>query len=197
MMVAALFVQPNGAYANVPNVDPWDEQRDATKYAGPWPVVAHPPCARWSRLAGLVQSVYGYKRGDDGGTFASALASVRRWGGVLEHPAETAAFAAHGIPRPPRRGWQRTTCGGWVTRVEQGHYGHRAQKPTWLYVHGIAEPPPLKWGRFDGAKVWVSDCKNHCRGKVVQRMSKRERSATPPAFRDLLLSMARTARAQA
>ena len=35
MMVAALFVQPRGCYANLPDVDPWDEARDARKYAGP------------------------------------------------------------------------------------------------------------------------------------------------------------------
>ena len=82
-MIAALYVQTNGCYYGLPDVDPWDEARDARKYAGPWPVVAHPPCARWCRLAGLVESRYGIKKHEDGGTFASALANVRRVGGVL------------------------------------------------------------------------------------------------------------------
>ena len=34
-------------------------------------MVAHPPCARWCQLARLVQHVYGYQIGDDGGTFAA------------------------------------------------------------------------------------------------------------------------------
>lgn len=85
--IAALFVDRAGIYASVPGVDTWDESRDARLYAGPHPVVAHPPCTRWCRLAGLVEARWGYKRGDDGGCFASALASVRKWGGVLEHPA--------------------------------------------------------------------------------------------------------------
>ncbi len=80
-MIAALFVQKNGVYFGLPNVDPWDEARAARKYDGPYPVVAHPPCARWCRLAGLVEARWGHKRGEDGGCFASALANVRRWGG--------------------------------------------------------------------------------------------------------------------
>lgn len=49
-MIAALYVQRNGSYAGLPDVDLWDEQRDARKYAGPYPVVAHPPCQRWGKM---------------------------------------------------------------------------------------------------------------------------------------------------
>ena len=51
-MVAALFVQRGGVYFDVEGVDPWDEERDARTYAGPYPVVAHPPCKRWGRYWG-------------------------------------------------------------------------------------------------------------------------------------------------
>src|SRR5258708_3804871 len=61
--VAALYVDPNGVYASLPGVEVWDEARDARLYAGPWPVVAHPPCARWCRLAGFVEARFGYMRG--------------------------------------------------------------------------------------------------------------------------------------
>lgn len=83
-MIAALFVQTGGAYFGLRGVDPWDEARDARKYQGPHPVVAHPPCSRWCRLAGLVEARWGYKRGEDGGCFASALASELRWGSELD-----------------------------------------------------------------------------------------------------------------
>lgn len=101
--IAALFVYLDGAYAAVEGVDLWDEARDARLYDGDDPVVAHPPCNRWCMpLAVVNQTRYGHRVGDDGGCFASALASVRRCGGVLEHPAYSAAFAAHGLPKP---GW--------------------------------------------------------------------------------------------
>lgn len=92
-MIAALFVDPRGCYSKIPDIDLWDEKRDARLYVGHWPVVAHPPCSRWCRLAGLVEARWGHKKGDDGGCFASALASVRKWGGVLEHLPHTATLS--------------------------------------------------------------------------------------------------------
>ena len=47
---AALFVQSNGCY-NIDGVDCWDEKRDARKYKGDLPVVAHPPCQLWGNMA--------------------------------------------------------------------------------------------------------------------------------------------------
>lgn len=191
--VAALFVDPKGCYAGVPGVDLWDEARDARLYTGPYPVVAHPPCTRWCRLAGLVEARWGYRRGDDGGCFESALRSVRRWGGVLEHPAYSDAFQAFGLPAPLRGGWQRSTCGGFVAHVEQRHYGHRAKKATWLYAFGARDLPSLTWVVEPDQKstALVSWCGNKVASGERPRLSKREASATPPAFRDLLISIAR------
>lgn len=192
--VAALFVDPRGCYAGVPGVELWDEARDARMYDGPHPVVAHPPCARWCMLAGMVESMHPHlKRGEDGGCFESALASVRRWGGVLEHPAHSRAWDRYQLPSPTGRQWQRGMCGGWVAEVEQIAYGHPARKKTWLYavntdLPSLAEAEAeaeavVSWcGRITGASGW--------QGK--KRLAKRARSATPPAFRDLLLEMARS-----
>jgi hypothetical protein len=41
-VIAALFVDDGGSYFGLPGVDPWPEARDARRYAGPWPAVAHP-----------------------------------------------------------------------------------------------------------------------------------------------------------
>jgi hypothetical protein len=142
-----------------------------------------------------VEARWGHKRGDDGGCFASALASVRKWGGVLEHPAYSDAFAAHDLPAPPSAGWMRTFCGGWVCHVEQGRYGHPAKKATWLYAHGVTWLADLRWGKIpDGeSKALVSWCGNHVSsGEVRPRVGKRVASATPHEFRDVLLRMARS-----
>jgi hypothetical protein len=181
-MIAALYVQRGGIYWDLPGVDPWDEARDARLYAGPWPVVAHPPCARWCRLAGMVEKRWGHKKGDDGGCFASALAAVRTWGGVLEHPAWSDAWVAHDLPHPnPLGGWQRDFMGGWCCQVQQRWYGHRARKATWLYAVRC-ELPALRWGQDQTGM----------HGAVVARMGHRERSATPMGFRDILIAMARS-----
>jgi hypothetical protein len=83
------------------------------------------------------------------------LASVRRWGGVLEHPEASKAWAAHGLAAPPKSGgWVAADFeGGWTCCVEQGHYGHGARKATWLYWHNnmgfpfeYRQPPSLTWG---------------------------------------------------
>jgi hypothetical protein len=196
-MIAALFVQTNGAYYGLPDVDPWDEARDARKYDGPHPVVAHPPCARWCALAPLVEQQGGRRVGDDDGCFASALASVRRFGGVLEHPAWSRAWPAFGLMQPPARGWLRMRSGEWVCEVAQSAYGHKAKKLTWLVYVGDVAPPLIIWSKPAGTHVVTTTRKNGrespCPNKLPE-MKKTERSATPPAFRDLLLEIARSAR---
>ena len=148
-MVAALYVETDGAYFNQAGIDPWDEPRDARKYAGPHPIVAHPPCQRWGRFwHGSTRKPYQFKLGDDSGCFAAALHSVRTWGGVLEHPADSRAWSHFGLNPPPREGgWIAADFhGGWTCYVEQGFYGHVSRKPTWLYAARVALPA-LRWGR--------------------------------------------------
>ncbi len=197
MTVAALYVDPRGIYAGMPDVELWGlPDRDARAYDGPHPVVAHPPCSRWCRLAGLVEARWGHKRGEDGGCFAAALASVRRWGGVLEHPAYTDAWAAFDLPNPPRHGgWVRGFCGGWSAHVEQGRYGHPAKKATWLYAVGT-DLPSLAWGSDPDTKSTapVSWCGDRvASGESRPRVGKAAASATPPAFAALLVDMASSA----
>lgn len=184
-MVAALYVETDGIYFNLEGVDPWDEPRDARRYDGPWPVVAHPPCDRWHQLSAVNNKRWGYTINEDGGCFQAALGAVRRFGGVLEHPAESRAFKFHGIPEPVAGEWQRTIDGDWVTEVWQSSYGHRARKRTWLLYHGAALPPSLQWERKPGQfQIGYFDQRR-------PQLPKAERSATPERFRDELLAIAR------
>ncbi len=196
LTVAALYVEKDGVYASLPNVDLWDEERDARLYEGPWPVVAHPPCARWGSLSYVNQAKYGYIIGDDGGCFTSALWSVRMFGGVLEHPAHSLAWSTFNLPIPGRSGWTESLLdGGFTTEVSQVAYGHRARKRTWLYAVGC-ELPELDWRDLDGecivGDLWHGNGRRLGRGDRP-RMYQREALATPPAFRDVLLAMARSA----
>lgn len=197
MKVAALFVETNGVYYGLEDVDPWDEKRDARLYPGPDPVIAHPPCARWCKLAPVNEARYGHKRGDDGGCFLSGLENVRTYGGVLEHPASSYAWPEFGLKRPIRGQWSASdTPGEWVCEVSQRCYGHRAQKKTWLLYVGDSRPPDLDWSLPDGPKCWIS-CDRpmaEMRALGIEMMSKKERSRTPIPFRDLLLNMARMCR---
>lgn len=198
--VAALFVARDGCYYGLPGVEPWDKDRDARLYGGPHPVVAHPPCARWCKLAKQVESrdPERFRVGDDGGCFAAALEAVRKWGGVLEHPAWSLAWGAHGLLAPPSRGWSKSLeCPNeWVAEVSQACYGHRAQKMTWLLYVGTSLPPPLLTGKpvvTSATKRKDGTWERHYVTGAVERLSERERNATPDQFRDLLLDIARSA----
>jgi hypothetical protein len=191
--VAALFVASRGAYINLPGVDPWDIHRDARLYQGPYPVVAHPPCTAWCQLAGLVEARWGHKKGEDQGCFQAALTAVRTYGGVLEHPAKSAAWRAYGLPVPRTTGgWTRGECGGYSCYVEQHSYGHAAKKGTWLYAYGTALPD-LRWGSSSKGTALVSFCRNRvAEDESRPRLTKKQAKATPPEFRDMLLSLARS-----
>lgn len=199
-MVAALFVETDGAYFGLDQVDPWDIERDAKTYTGPWPVVAHPPCERWGRYwNGGPSARVRRELGDDNGCFEFALAAVRKWGGVLEHPEGSHAFKKYHIPCPPRgAGWIPCLDGGFVCCVEQGHYGHKARKATWLYAYGV-ELPKLNWTpsedkmRLDDGYHSAEERRRAIKTGTVQRLSKRQRAATPLEFRDMLIAIAASA----
>jgi hypothetical protein len=198
-VIAALYIDRRGPYWNRPDVDAWDIERDARRYAGPHPVVAHPPCQLWVNFAALNFKRYGGEHnrpGNDGGCFRSALLAVRTWGGVLEHPASSNAWAEFGLTRPAGLGWTKTTMTGWTEwtcEVWQSAYGHPARKRTWLLYasrNWRNAPPDLDWSRLPGTHQvgWFD--------RIKPSLSKREAIKTPPAFAELLLDLARLSRAQ-
>ncbi len=94
--------------------------------------------------------------------------------------------------------------GGYTCCVEQGKYGHRARKLTWLYVFGV-EPedlPELDWGRSPVGSYSRLDKGFHSKEEraaaadvaVRARLSPKENLATPRAFAELLAGIASLAK---
>src|SRR5262249_34237977 len=102
-----------------PLTDCWPRRRDARLYAGPWPVICHPPCGPWGNYKARC-----FRQGKEHGLLA--LEFVHRWGGVVEQPTGSDLFDLHG-------------CGGTVGKLAQGDHGHAAIKATLLY---FARPEP-------------------------------------------------------
>lgn len=203
-MIAALYVETNGCYFGLDGVSPWDVNRDARCYIGPHPVVAHPPCQRWGRYYhGSPRKPHVFALGDDGGCFEAALAAVREFGGVLEHPAYSRAWAAFGLAWPADRkagGWSAADeFGGMTCHVEQAHYGHMARKATWLYAAKTATPE-LRWGRSEQRLSPVAleryGYEKARRIGVMAMVGGKHktaiRAATPPEFRDVLIEIAKS-----
>lgn len=188
--IAALFVEKWGCYSNLDIVDLWDINRDARNYDGPFPVVAHPPCQLWGRFAKINFIRWGgdhNQPGNDGGCFLSALNSVKKFGGVLEHPADTYAFETYGLPKPKGVGWNKISETEWVCEVWQSAYGHLARKRTWLFYKGINPPMELNWERKKG--IYQIGGKRK-RGQNLPTLSGKKASATPILFRDALIELA-------
>ena len=192
--VSVLYVDPRGPYPKLV-ADWWDEKRDARKYTGPNPVVAHPPCHLWTNMAAVNFKRYGGEHnrpGNDGGCFASALRMVQSFGGVLEHPADSKAWAKHNLLEPAGGNW--FNCGGrygeagWYCEVWQSAYGHRARKRTWLYYRGKNPPLEATWSREPG----THQCGWFDRNKPT--LGKREASETPIAFAEWLIALAARSR---
>lgn len=193
-MIAALFVETNGCYFGLPDVDPWPLNRDARNYADNFPVIAHPPCQLWGRFAKINFIRWGGEHnrpGNDNGCFESALASLLRCGGVLEHPAFSNAWKAYDLPRPVKTGWQ-LSGEFYVCEVWQSAYGHKARKRTWLLYVGKAAPNDMRWERPNGThQIGFHDQRGKARNKPT--ISGKAASATPVEFRDALINLARKA----
>lgn len=200
-MIAALYVESTGVYFGLDGVEKWDIDRDARLYTGPHRVVAHPPCQRWGRYwSGGPSAKKRRELGDDQGCFAAALTAVRVWGGVLEHPEASHAWRAFGLVTPPKSGgWVSADwVGGWTCCVEQGHYGHPARKATWLYANK-APLPSLTWGPAKGKVRLDAGFRSTAERRAaraagvtpIKTTTTKQNLDTPPAFRDLLLSIAR------
>lgn len=225
--VAALYIDPRGPYPRMrcgrnyvpvgPHGEPdcyyvgserdincWNEGRDARLYEGPHPIVAHPPCTHYVRVRHLGKR-------DDADCAPRAVEQVRRWGGVLEHPARSVLWELEGLPLPgeygcgcfdrraPKHRCSKTI--GFSVEVDQVEWGHACRKRTWLYLVGVPrsalEAPP-----FPGRKPthWCSGgrTKSSRKGSPIppgiKAASAQIKRRTPPLFAEYLVRLARSVR---
>lgn len=170
--VAALYVRADGPYPGL-CVDWYDAERDARTYAGPWPVVVHPPCGPWGRFKWSCKH-------QDPSLGPIAVEQVQTFGGVLEHPAHSTLFKHCNLPAP---GNLPDKHGGITIELEQSRFGHRAPKLTWLYCVGVSfdDAPPLP------------PVVHNATGRI-ERMARPERERTPVQFAAWLCQLSQTQR---
>lgn len=166
---SVLFARSDSCYFDLV-ADVWDEHRDARCYTGSGPVIAHPPCRAWGRLRHFAKPAPHEKA-----LALFAVDQVRRVGGVLEHPWGSSLWPAAGLPAPGFfDAW-----GGFTLLVDQGWWGHKAPKPTYLYVVGVARDRvpmmPVQLQRAAGRTL---------------RLDRAQREATPIEFARWLVDLA-------
>ncbi len=189
--VAVLFARADSNYKVLPGTDVWDAERDALRWPGGAPVIAHPPCRAWGQLRALANPRPGEKE-----LALWAVEQVRKYGGVLEHPAKSTLWPVVGLPKPG----EVDEYGGWTLPIFQVWFGHRAEKPTYLYIVGASPRDlpvlPLRLGeathicgtsgrRRDGGRLHKGDA------GWRPEISKAEREHTPPRLAEWLLDVAR------
>lgn len=173
--VSVLFARADSIYKSIPNCDVWDIERDARKWPGNAPVVAHPPCRAWGRLRQFANP-----RPDEKSLALFAIDQIRKFGGVLEHPAGSTLWDVAHLPNPG----ERDSFGGWTLPIYQSQFGHKAQKSTYLYIVGC-EPRdipsfPLVLGEASHTVSSSGRRRDGTRLKARPEITKAEREHTPP-----------------
>lgn len=139
--VAVLFAREDSVYKSMGIAEIWDAKRNAMKYRGKRPVVAHPPCRAWGKVRGLAKPKAGEKE-----CAPFALSVVRKNGGIIEHPKGSTLWKEVGLPFPNEF---PDEFGGFTIEVDQFDFGHVAHKATYLYIVGVS---PLDLPKLPGKR---------------------------------------------
>lgn len=179
--VAALFVRPDSIYKTIEGVDCWDIERDARKWLGNAPIIAHPPCRAWGQLRAFAKP-----RPDEKELAIWVTRQIQKWGGVLEHPKGSTLWKIMGLPEPG----EIDSFGGFTIIIPQYWFGHLAMKETRLYIVGIElkdlPQMPLVLGEPEYV-VSTPHAWSTARLKASGRkeMKKSDREKTPPCLRTM------------
>lgn len=160
-METVLFAREDSIYKKL-GADTWDIKRDATKWPGGEPIIAHPPCRAWGNYRHKAKPREGEKE-----LAIWAIEQVNKWGGVVEHPKNSQIWKESELIKP-----------GWILNIDQKWFGHRANKNTNLYIVGLKPkeipPYPIKLERYE---------------TTVERMGRAERERTPEKLAIWLLTL--------
>jgi hypothetical protein len=182
-MISILFVAKNSVYKTMTDsagepLDCWDEERDAMKWPGGNPIVAHPPCRLFSALSHMSSAPVEEKR-----LAYWAVDQVRQYGGVLEHPARSKLWRDEILPLPGESDqW------GISVSLPQFWFNHPGMKWTWLYICGATfndlPTVPMRLGFPED--VFAGGSRKYVPGSRHGGI----RSATPPDFARWLVQVA-------
>ena len=179
-MIAVLFARRDSAYKKFDGLDVYDADRNALTFKGGIPVIAHPPCRAWGRLSHMANP-----RAGERDLALIALAYVRTYGGVLEHPKGSKLWKEQNLPT----GDNVDEHGGFTLEIDQYDFGHVAPKKTLLYIVGISrdELPPLP--PKNNTRPTRSIAGNI---KGTKRCTQYQREYTPDALIEFLVSICRS-----
>lgn len=167
-LTPVLFTQKNSVYLTVQGFDCYDAQRDALTFKRGLPIIAHPPCRLWSRMRRF-STAPAHERW----LAVWSIIYVRKYGGIVEHPAGSAIFRFMGIPT----NGSPDKYGGFLISVDQSWFGHPCRKRTYLYICGISRSQvPAHPLSFRPITSSIS------RSKHLKELKKTERSSTPLIF---------------
>jgi len=167
-IISILYAQQNSIY-NQLSQDIWDITRDATKWPGGNPIIAHPPCRSWGN----------YKHKSKGTQLEKSYAihsiiMARLWGGIVEHPKNSHLWKTFQFPKPGKT----DIYNGTIININQSWFGHQAEKNTNLYIVGL----PLN-------KITYPLSLNY-HTNTIENMSKKQREHTPIQLAKWLISIA-------
>ena len=182
-----LFARADSIYKQLPGTDVWDADRNALNCDNTEPGVYHPPCRAWGAFA-----MFANPRPGERELAIWSVWKIRKYGGVLEHPAASKLWPEMGLPRPG----QRDEYGGFTVGIHQSWFGHKAEKKTLLYIVGI-EPRDLPDMPMDLSYPThvIGDVGRASNGTKRPEISKAEREHTPIALAEWLVALARKCRA--
>jgi len=184
MQPVALFTRSDTPYREL-GVDYYDKDRDARTYLGTEPVIAHPPCRSWCKAKAFAKPHDGEQS-----LALLAVAIVRSNGGVVEHPEGSALWPAMNLPPP---GAAADRFGGWSMWVDQYWWGHRANKPTLLYIVGCRPDQlpafPIRLGDADRVLFNRRGLRSGMEGFRTE-VTRAERERSPIGFATWLVELA-------